>query len=168
MVVLGIQKDVGADDTHTHLNDRQNDYSSSLLSIPTQHRREEAVDVVVLVRPDGGEDEEDLNENGSKRQETAHQADEARLRVEGSRRNGTRQRSHTARVVGVAAQGAADDGSDGLQRQRHQHQRHQQHHDVAQRERVDGSMHQRDDAESRVGDERDSCVITRLQFYQAP
>ena len=168
MVVLGIQKDVGADDTHTHLDDGENDYSSSPLSTPTQHRREEAVDVVVLVRPDGREDEENFNEDRSERQKTAHQTDEARLRVKGSRRNRTRQRRHTARVVGVSAKRATDDGANGLQRQRHQQQRHQQHHDVAQRERVDGSVRQRDDAESRVGDERDSYVTTRPQLYQAP
>ena len=46
-----------------------------------EHEEEEAEQVVELVLPDGGEDEEELDEHGAERQDACHQHAEHRVQV---------------------------------------------------------------------------------------
>ena len=105
MVVFGIEEDVGADDADAGLDDDEDG----------GHGGQEAVHVVVLVRPQRREQEENLDENRPERNQTAHQRDEPRGRVEGRARHRRGNRGDAAWVVRIPAEIPAEDGSRQLE-----------------------------------------------------
>mmetsp|Transcript_17587 Transcript_17587/g.51091 ORF Transcript_17587/g.51091 Transcript_17587/m.51091 type:complete len:496 (+) Transcript_17587:327-1814(+) len=92
VVVLGAELEVAHDDGDLRAGDHQDH----------EHEEEEAEDVVELVEPDGGEDEEELDEDRAEGQDAAHEHAEGRGHVPGLLR-------HLPRDL-VGARGVLDDG----------------------------------------------------------
>ena len=96
-VVLRVEQEVGADDGDADGDDGEDE----------EDEEHEAVDVVDLVGPEGGEDEVHLDEDGAEGQDAAQHDDGQRLHEPLLLRDGPRHGVHAARVIGSAAQVAA-------------------------------------------------------------
>lgn len=116
VVVFGVEEDVGSDDADAGLDDDEDE----------DHGGQEAVHVVVLVRPQRREQEEYLDEDRAERNQTAHQRDEPRGRVERRARHRRRNRGDAARVVRIPAEVAAEDGSRQLERESDEEEENQE------------------------------------------
>ena len=107
VVVLRVEEEVAADDGDTHLDDDQDG----------QDGEQEAVHEVVLVAPDGGEQEKHLDEDGPERQHSADYGDPEGLVVPRRHGDGRGNGGRAAGVGGVAVERAAEEGADDVQRQ---------------------------------------------------
>ena len=100
-VILGVEEEVGADDGDADGDDGEDE----------EYEQHEAVDVVDLVGPEGGEDEVHLDEDGAEGQDATQHDDGQRLHEPLLLRDGPRHGVHAARVVGGAAEVAAQHGA---------------------------------------------------------
>ena len=75
-VVFAAQLEIAEHDGDLGTGDEQDD----------EHQAQEAEEVVELVQPHGGEDEEQLDEDGAKRQDASDQNAEQRVHVPGHRK----------------------------------------------------------------------------------
>lgn len=150
MIVFSIQQNVGAHDGNAHLNGDENH----------NNRGKEAVHIVILVAPDRGKDEEDLDEDRSKGKQAAHQNDKLWTCVEGSRRDRRRKRGHTARVVGISAQRPPDNRAQRVQRKTDEGPEESQHDNVSKGEVSQSSIRHTDQTEQGVHNNQDHCKIS--------
>ena len=126
-VVLGVEHKVGGDDGDARGDEEENDVG----------HEQEAVDVVVLVVPERGEEKVDLDKDAGERQQATGARDDGRRHVPRLVGQVARHERDAARYVGCAVPVAAKDRADHGQRHRDEDpQRHEDHHGAERNERL--------------------------------